>query len=220
MGLVDISSLGYGNTGLTNELPQAIKELQSLTFSGPLAGAAANTPIVVADGITKNDTIAKVLEFANGVPSDITGTVTVTSQQATGQITLAGVVAGDSIKIGGVPFNFMNVSVSPSNNLSPGVVPVGGSDTATANYLASCITEQVLNVTATAQGAVIVLSYNIPGTAGNAVTIDVTKSNAHVTSLGATFANGSNTSAIVSTAVTTGNTLLLIWYKKPVEQYT
>lgn len=56
---------------------KAINELQRLT-PAVVAGAAADTDIPVT-GITTEDTLQSVIEFASGVPTDRTATTSITS---------------------------------------------------------------------------------------------------------------------------------------------
>jgi hypothetical protein len=79
--LQKINWLGFGGTGIPEALPRAIAELQGFTVSGPLAGVGANTFIAVP-GIDPWDTVIKALLFTAGVPSDITGNVTVVDRRA------------------------------------------------------------------------------------------------------------------------------------------
>ncbi len=119
MSLEKVGPLGYGGERLNTRLPKILQELQGFTISGPLTGAAANTPIVVADGIDIQDTIVKALMFASGVPSDITSTVSIVDLRASGTLTLASVVAGATATINGKVYTCTNLVVNASNS-SPG----------------------------------------------------------------------------------------------------
>lgn len=60
-----------------SHVQHALEELQSKTTT-VVAGTTADTNIAVA-GIKTTDTIGSAIMFTAGVPSDITGTVSITS---------------------------------------------------------------------------------------------------------------------------------------------
>lgn len=212
MALNTLAGLGIGNAGFQSQLPAVLKELQQFTISGPITGGAANAALTVVEPISPYDTILKVLMFANGVPSDITSTVTAQSHRATGTITVNGAVAGDSITVGGAKLTLSATQTSPSQSLPPGQVSVGGTDSVTAANLTQAINSQNLPVKASVNGTTITINSNVDGTAGNAVTL--VSSGAHFTVSGATLTGGTAQNSIKSTANTTGNYLLVFWYKK------
>jgi hypothetical protein len=88
--------------------------------------------------------------------------------------------------------------------------------TATAANLSEAIMSGDSTLTCVPNAAVITVSNQAPGTVGNAVALSVAASNAHVTGSGVNLANGSATSAIMISVDTTGTTLLVFWYNKPV----
>lgn len=211
MSLTKIGSLGYGGQQLNDVLPQILTELQQLTFSGPLAGAAANTAIDVAEGIDVQDTIVKCIGFPTAGGAPVNYTVTPAAVAATGTLTLAGVVAGDVVAVNGE--NFTAVA-SPINdpNTSEDLLPyqffVGANDSATAASLANAINAELSStgeigsetniVTALAAAAVVTITAAVAGTAGNAIALSAAGSNGHVTASGATLSGGSNSSQQVT----------------------
>lgn len=110
MTLETIKSLGNGGGFLNDKLPRILTELQQLTISGPLTGAAANTAITVPEGIDIQDTVVKALQFASGVPSDITSTISIVDSRATGTITLtAGLAATNVVNVNGKAYTAVDV---------------------------------------------------------------------------------------------------------------
>ena len=112
-----IGSLGYGGQHLDTVLPKILMELQGLTLSGPLAGAAANTKLPVTEGIDVQDTIVKVLSFHNGAFTDVTPQTAVSPLEAIGTLTLAGVLAGDKVSVNGKVYTFQALSMTPSTDI-------------------------------------------------------------------------------------------------------
>lgn len=211
MALVDVTKIGYGGAHLNDTLPKALVELQGLTISGPLTGTTANTAIPVTDGIDTQDSIVKVLMFATGVPSDITSTTTVTDLRAKGTLTLAAVVANDTAVVNGKTYTFKTLTISPSTNLPPYTAAVGTTDTISAANLAAAINAEDPTLIATSSGAVVTIFAAAEGTGGNATTI---VGGAHITASAGTLTGGSATNSIKTSTVTTGNTLLVFWFKK------
>ena len=125
MALETVGSLGYGGERLNTRLPRMVAELQGHTISGPLTGAAANTAILVADGISVSDTVQKALMFAAGVPSDITSTITVVDLRASGTVTLSSAVAGDTVTVNGKVYTLANFWPTPTYNAPPQTILSG-----------------------------------------------------------------------------------------------
>ena len=212
--LTKIGSLGYGGQSLDTLLPKILTELQGLTLSGPLAGAAANANLPVPEGIDIQDTLVKVLLFNGGVFTDITPQTTIRLLEAKGTMTLAGVVAGDKVSVNSQIYTFQTLAITPSTNVPPYVVPVGANDAATALNLAHTITGQDAQLSATAAGDVVSIFDNQEGTAGNVIALSVAASNGHVTDSGANLAGGGLQNAIQVSSDTTGGQVFALWFKK------
>ena len=113
MSLEVVKSLGYGGQHLNDVLPRALLELQGLTISGPLTGTTANTNIPVVEGIDLQDTPMKALQFASGVPSDITSTISITDNRPTGTMTVVtGLADGDTCQVNGKTYTAKSVTPS------------------------------------------------------------------------------------------------------------
>jgi hypothetical protein len=213
MALQSIRELGFGGSGIPTSLPRAIAELQGLTISGPLTGVASGTAIAIAEGIEEWDTVIKALMFAGGVPSDITGNVTVVDRRAKLTLTLGAVAVGDQVTIAGKTYTLGTLSYTQT--LDPGLVPVsqiGVNDTAAT--LAKIIMSSDSRLYAAASANVVTVYWRVLGAVGNTVTASVANSNGHVTASGTTFAGGSDTPSIILNVNSTGNTVVLFWYKK------
>jgi phage tail sheath gpL-like len=157
--------------------------------------------------------VLKALMFAAGVPSDITATTSVVDRRATQTLTLATVVAGNSCTLNGKVYTAVAFTQSPSNGApAPYQFAVGSTPTLTAVNLAAAINAADPNtVIASSATNVVTLTARTTGTAGNSI---ATVSGTNITAGGATLAGGTATQAIKSTTNTTGNTVLLLWYKK------
>jgi hypothetical protein len=220
--MLDINNIGYGGAYLNTKLPNILAELQGLTISGPLAGAAANTPIAVLDGggIEPQDTILKVLMFTAGVPSDITLDTTIVNPAAVGTITLlAGLTTGDMVSVNGKTYSFLAIQLTPSTNMAPYTVPldltVGPTYLAdAANSLAEAIMSGDSSLTCIAVGAVVTINSRTAGVLGNTIPLSVAASNAHATASGVTLAGGTATNAISISVNTAGNTVVVFWYNQ------
>jgi hypothetical protein len=208
--LTNIEKLGYGGAYLNTILPKAILELQGLHIT-LLGGANANTPIPVVQGIDSQDTILTALTLNGGVLADVTVDTTIVDLQAKATLTLAGVIAGDVVVIAGTTFTFRAPNF---NNVPPGVVPLGATDTISATNLASAISNQNQALEATSVGPVVTVLADTEGVAGNAATLSVAGSNGHITDSGAAFTGGSVANAINISVATNGGQVLLFWFKK------
>jgi len=233
MSLEILTGLGYGGAHLNTTLPKVLAELQGHTISGPLAGAAANTAIAVADGggIDIQDTLQKVvmtsLTQSGTTPfavtfaqTDVTAHCSIVDRRATGTVTCLNTIAdGDYVTVNGKKYTFKNLgTVTPSTLVAPYAVPVtiaaGVCDVnKAAASLAAAIMSGDSTLTCTVALGVVSIFVRVAGTAGNAVTL--TTSGAHATVSGAgTLAGGSATNAIKCSDNTTGNTLMVFWYNK------
>lgn len=103
MTLQAISDLGKGGAGMHQQLDggayAALRELQGLTVS-LLAGTTADTKINLA-AIRQEDTVLAALNNNAGTITDITGTISVVDTHASGTITLATAVAGNTVTVNG-----------------------------------------------------------------------------------------------------------------------
>ncbi|ATS92376.1 hypothetical protein DLP05_013 [Stenotrophomonas phage vB_SmaS_DLP_5] len=92
MALKDLKYVGYGGTGLTDKLPDAVRQLQ--TFKQAIVdGAAANTNIAVA-GITTKAHILSVADLTT--PAMVTAAATLPSN---GNIRIAGDTTGKKLLV-------------------------------------------------------------------------------------------------------------------------
>jgi hypothetical protein len=213
--MITVGSLGYGGQQLNHDLPNILKELQGLTISGPLTGAAASTAIAVTDGIEYWDTIVKVLMNAAGTFTDITSTTSAVDRRASGTITLASQPsAGDTITFNGKVYTFASVTVTTSTNLAPRVVPLGSTTTVTAANLVTALKSQDDTATYSSSTNVVTIKYATLGTAGNSIALATSNATA-ITLSGSTLTGGTATNAIVSTTATTGDQVFVVWYNKP-----
>lgn len=211
MSLQNIKSLGFGGAGIPTELPKAVAELQGLTISGPLTGVGSGTAIAVS-GIESGMVVLKALLFTAGVPSDITGNVTIIDRRASATITLSGVVAGDTVSVNGKTYTFV-VDWGFAGNPLPFQVKVGTTDALSATALAAAIMSGDSTVFASALSNVVTVFNRAEGTVGNGKVLSASGSNGHMTVSGNT-ANGNDTQGITINTSTSGNLVLLFWYNK------
>lgn len=209
--LETINSLGHGGQGIP-DLAKVISELQGLTISGPLTGAGASVAIAVPN-IEHTDTVLKCLELVDGVPEDRTADTTIVDRRATGTLTLTDVIAGNTAVVRGVTYTAVTFTRTPSNGMPPPrSFAVGASDTLTAANLAAAILANDPLLIATSAGAVVTVTARAPGTGGNAYALVGTTDK--ITRSAANLAGGTATNAIKIADATTGNLVLLFWYKK------
>lgn len=213
MSLHSLAGLGSGGAGLADALPKILKELQGLKFS-VLSGAASNTKIDVA-ALRPEDTILMALQLADaGAATDRTASTTIAPVKATGTLTIATAVNGNTATVRGVVYTFRTTP-------TPGVltdVALGGSNAANAANLAAAINyyESRQNagaqVVASANAAVVTITAVAEGTGGNSIALVGTAST--ITASGATLAGGTSTGGILISAATTSSKVLLVWFDK------
>lgn len=198
----------------TSQNRNAIVELQRRRTE-VLVGAAIGAVLASMKGVTPNDTLESALLYSGGVPSDITDTISIVSLKATGTITLAGVVAGDKVVIGGKDFTAITFDVNPSNtSLAPYKFPVGATDAITAANLAHAVQASSDTVDATSLAAVVTLVARADGTAGNALALVVTGSGGHAARSAATLQGGFATGGFKSTVDTSTKQVVVTWFDK------
>ena len=211
MALETNSELGKGGSGMhgtaLGTAAAMIKELQGLSIE-LLAGQTTPTKHPLA-AIRPEDTIIKALNNAAGTITDITANVSIVDPRATGTVTLATAVAGNTVTVNGLVYT--GVVGVPANYTQ---FSVDTSDTAAAASLAAAINTREANgnyaVTATAALGVVTVKAVADGTAGNAITL--AKVGTPVTVSGATLANGTATGGITSSSTT--NQVILFWTNK------
>lgn len=209
-----LNQMGNGGAHLNTRLPKVLAELQGLTFD-VLTGAAANSQINVASGIEIQDTIAKAIQFTAGVPSDCTANVTVVDRRAQGTLTVGAAIAeGDKVTVNGKVYTFKAGTPTTSTTMLPLTVYIGASNNVAAQNLANCIMSCDSAITCTVTNNVVTVIWRVAGVAGNAITMSDAQANAHVTKSGANLAGGTATQGIKCTLNTTGNTIMLVWFKK------
>jgi hypothetical protein len=211
-----LDNLGYGGAHLNTRLPKALAELQGLTFTGPVAGALADTAIAVPS-IEVQDTIAKVINMTDLVEVDL-ATVASVDRRAKGTVTVINTVAdGDYVTVNGKKYTFKNMVVNPSTNVTPGIVPVTITTgvcavNPAAIALANAIMSRDSTLTCSVLAAAVTVICRTAGVAGNAITL--TTSSVHCTVSGAVLAGGTATNGITITSDTSDKKLLVIWFKK------
>lgn len=226
MGMVNVSNLGFGGSGIPDSLPKAIAELQGMKL-GFVDGAAAGT-VMPVPGMDPEDHIGSVLNMTDMTTVDPT-TISVKSGNAQASITCkaTGVDDGDKVVVNGKTYTFKDVVVHTSYNPPPGTVPIDINAGATdpevmADRLAKAImsgdakltTSVELDAGAPPKKTKVVVKVRQPGTAGNAYTL--TETGGAVTLSGATFTGGADASSqgFTSTANLAGKKLLVLWYDK------
>jgi len=184
----------------------ALKELQGLNIE-LLVGTTADTNIEVS-AIRDTDTILKALNNDAGTITDITSTMSITDLRANGTLTLDTVVEDETATVQGVVYTFKD---------APGVahteVDVGASDTISAANLAAAINAvegapgAANRFFATSDAAVVTITANTEGTAGNAFTI---AGSTQITADNATLTGGDADGQVQSTGIT--NQIILFWF--------
>lgn len=213
MALERVVSLGYGGGFLNDKLPKVIAELQGLTISGPHAGAAADAALELIEAPERTDTLLKVLMFDTGVPSDITARTTIIDGRATGTLTLTDVVATNTAVVNGKTYTAVTFAANPTNaQVGPYNFAVGADDTATAENLAAAINSaDSTHVSAAADTGVVTVTYASAGPDGNAIPL---VGSTNIVASGANLAGGTSAKGVTVSVDTTGNTVLVFWYKK------
>lgn len=208
MSFESTSQLGFGGTNVNN-LAKIIGELQDQRTS-VVAGAGSGVAIAIPS-LTINDTVRSAISYNAGVPSDQTANTTVIDTRATGTITLSSHVVGDTVTVAGKVFTAV-AAVGYAGNAKPMQYGVGATGAATADALADAINAANLGVLASASGAVVTVTAVAGGVAGNSIGLVIS---AHGSVSGATLAGGTATTGIKISAVTTGQTVVVTWNKKP-----
>lgn len=200
---------GQGGAGISDgELKSLLVEQQGLNFD-LLAGAGAATPIALA-AIRTEDTIISALNNATGTFTDISGDITITDLRATGTITLATAVVGNTVTLNGNTYT--GVAGTPASFAE---FTIDTDDTTAAASLANAINLReafgsAADVKATSSVGVVTLWAAVEGTAGNAIAL--TKVGVPITVSGATLTGGAATGSIEFTGVT--NQVHLLWINK------
>ena len=197
------------NPGSAGAPIPAIKELQGLRID--LVGAAlANVPVPI-DGMTENSVVVCALNNDAGTITDVTDTISISDNKATGTLTLDTVVADETATVHDVVFTF---KASPSAVYNS--VQLGATDTASAANLAAAINayfsvpgSTYAKVTATSDAAVVTVKAFTPGEAGNAIALagDTT-----ITASAATLEDGDVASGVASSGAT--DQLIVFWFNK------
>lgn len=203
MPLQSLARAGQGGTGIPDQLPLALRQLQGFKQVA-VAGAAATTKINVAEMRLDKTHILSVMAVNAGVPSCPTD-FSVSDTRASGTVTLAGPADGATYTFNGRVYTFRN---TPSGIQD--VQRTAGDNTAMAAALAAKINAIDGNlVIATANAAVVTVRANAYGTTGNAYT---TVGSTGVTASGATLSGGTATGGLsFATTNTTGNTLVVTY---------
>ena len=200
---------GVGRGSVHNVL----RELQGLRVS-LVAGGSANAKLALA-AIRDTDTIISAINNNAGTLTDITGTMSIDRLAASGTITVGTAVAGDTVAVNGLTYQLVaNDATIQATDLSK--VRVGASATACAANLAAAINLAEMarlggvTVSAEAAAAVVTVTAQEEGTAGNAFALVEVGTSFTVSA--ATLAGGTATGGIRSTGAT--NQVMLTWFDK------
>lgn len=199
-----LTPLGGGLSDRTAAL-QALENVIKGLESGETPVTSGGTPVVTISPSTALGSATAT--FAGGLTLGDTITIagqalTATKFNATGTVTSAAPIAGDTITIQGVVFTF--VAGTATTGLR--TIPVGlGSDTLTAAAIAGAINNDLQAaatvVSATSAAAVVTIRANAAGVSGNSLTLASSNGTRLLTS-GATLTGGA---AITNNAFDPGN---------------
>ena len=218
MALFTLSGIGYGGSA-GQRLNMILQELQNKSIAVITGGAAATSltfPANSSGAVPEyTDSLLSVVQYAGGVPSDITSDASILDRRAKGTLTLASVVAGDTALVNGKTYTAVAASSNFANSGAklPLTFQVGATDTITAANLAAAINAYSTVVTVSSAAAVVTVRAIALGTAGNSVALGTTT---HFTPSASMLAGGTATNAMVlATTNSTGNKLVVSWAKKP-----
>lgn len=205
--LTSLSQLGSGGSGIPDKLPAALKELQGLNIT-QLVGAASSTKINLA-AIRQEDTILLVQSYATGAnPVDRTSATTIVDCRATGTLTFASAVAGDTFTIAGRTYTLKAAGTANALNRE---INLGASDTATAAAVAAYVNQWDPRVICSPALGVVTVTAFAEGTGGNAFTL---VGGTRITASGATLSGGTTTGGIKISADTSSNAVVVYWFNK------
>lgn len=201
--------------GFPPGLGAVITEAQGLTFA-LIAGGSANAKLNIA-AIRKEDTVLFAMNNNAETLTDVTNTITISETRASATLTVASVVNTDVCVVNGVTYTF---KTTPTLENHIKVTAAGaGADNANAAALARAINRyegrfvsgelNTPKVKAVANAAVVTVTSNADGAAGNAITFTGTAVRLVATG-GGHLAGGTDTGSISSSGAT--NQLLVAWY--------
>lgn len=209
--LEKIAAVG-GGVGV-GSVQALIRELQGLNVS-LLAGGSAGAKLNLA-AIRQEDTIIAAFNNNAGTLTDVTGTMSIASVRASGTVTAAGNTAGDTVSINGLTYTLV-ANDATVGELDFSKVKVGASVSACASNLAAAVNAREAQriggttVSASVDGAVVTITADVEGTAGNAYALVETGSSFTIS--GATLSGGTATGGVRSSGVT--NQIILFWFNK------
>lgn len=206
------------NLGVENGLRKVLAELQGFKVN-LAAGANANTAISVA-GIEIEDTIAGVINLTDGSEVDLTH-CSIVDRRATGTLTIDPALAdGDAVDVNGKTYTFTELTETIATNVGPQVCPIEvGASGVDVDVVAARLAKVIMSADSsltctTSDNGVVNIFAREAGTGGNAITLDVTDANAHVTRSGATLAGGTASTGIKCSDSTATKKLLVFWFNK------
>lgn len=203
-------SFSQGGSGLSDgQLKAILSELRSIT-TVVVAGAAADTKIDVAALRPEHTLISAIgVSATTGALTEHTANVLIQGVRAVGTLTLGTVVAGNTATVAGKTFTFR---AAPALGAATYEVALGADASAAAANLAAEINLWLAGtVTAVAAANVVTITAVAEGTPGNAVT---TVGGTNVTAGAATLAGGTSSGGFKLAAATTGQNIILTFFKK------
>lgn len=211
------SQMGSGGTGIPDKLRNVLTELQGFSVA-VVAGAAAGTKMNIA-ALRAEDTLASVLAFNAGVPSEDVANCSIASTKAYGTITCATVVADDEVVVNGTTYVFKAAPVLRTE------VALGVDNDATAANLAAAINAYesryvdsvgglVPQVVASVVDNVVTVTAAVDGAAGNAITLTSSDGGTLAVTGSGTLTNGTDTGGFTSTTNLSTQTVVVFWFNK------
>lgn len=180
-----VATYSVSGTALTVTAKQTGTVGNAITLAQELTDASTVSAATLLGGVNGDLVAGGTSRGASDVVGDsIISALTATAQvQASGTVTAATIVSGNTVTVNGVLFTY---------GTTPGTVAIGGSDTVAIQNLAIAINESANplldKVVATEAAGVLTLRYTEGGAAGNAITL--ASSGATVAVSGAVLAGG------------------------------
>lgn len=206
MALQSLSQAGKGGSGIPDQIPAALKELQGLTVT-LVDGATSGTKINVA-AMRSEDTILSIIEHIAGVPTnDRASIATIADVRASGTLTVGSPSAGATFVVGGITYT-LRASADPLLN----EVTIGANAAGTAANIAAKVNQNdPTRIIATSNSNVVTFRAVAEGTGPNAYTL---VGSTGLTASGATLSGGTTTGGFSLSSSTASNKLVVTWFNK------